>query len=112
MEKLFVNILSSLSADSRVVVKPGAQDRETEVSIPPTVSGAVTVNGAASLDAVTHNPDGSRPASRAGAVVLAGPPRAIRRGLAVVRHEVAIKGDCARVAALGNHWGVRAMPWH
>jgi hypothetical protein len=49
-----------MSADSRTAVTPGAQDRETEVYVPPTVSGAVTVNGAASLDAVTHNPDGSR----------------------------------------------------
>jgi endoglycosylceramidase len=49
-----------MSANSRVKVTPGAQDHETEVYIPSTVSGAVTVNGAASLDAVTHNPDGSR----------------------------------------------------
>jgi endoglycosylceramidase len=49
-----------MSADARVPVKPGDRDHETEVYIPSTVSGSVGVSGAASLDAVTPNPDGSR----------------------------------------------------
>jgi endoglycosylceramidase len=50
----------TMTATSRVPVKPGTRDQETEVYIPSTVSGSVSVNGAASLDAVTLNPDGSR----------------------------------------------------
>jgi hypothetical protein len=50
----------TMRATSRSSVKPGARDLETEVYIPPTDSGPVSVNGAATLDAVVRNPDGSR----------------------------------------------------
>ena len=49
-----------MSATSRSPVTLGAHDYETEVYIPPTDSGLVNVNGAATLDAVVLNPDGSR----------------------------------------------------
>ena len=49
----------TMSAISRVPVKRGVRDHETEVYIPPTVAGSVSVSGAASLDSVVINPDGS-----------------------------------------------------
>jgi endoglycosylceramidase len=50
----------SMRATSGTRVIPGQQSRETEVYIPPLVRAAVTVSGAAVLDAVVANPDGSR----------------------------------------------------
>ena len=50
----------SMSATSRSPVRRGARDLETEVYIPSTDPGSVSVRGAATLDAVGLNPDGSR----------------------------------------------------
>ena len=38
----------------------GDRSHETEVYIPPLVRGTVSISGAAQLDAVVTNPDGSR----------------------------------------------------
>jgi endoglycosylceramidase len=49
-----------MHATSSDKVTPGDQAQATEVYIPPLVRGAVTDSGAASLDTVVTNPDGSR----------------------------------------------------
>jgi endoglycosylceramidase len=49
------------ATDSKRVDR-GGRAAETMVSIPSTVDGSVSVNGAARLDTVVHNPDGSRTA--------------------------------------------------
>jgi endoglycosylceramidase len=50
----------SMHATSSVHVTPGIRSEDTEVYIPPLVQGSVSVNGAAVLDVVVTNPDGSR----------------------------------------------------
>ncbi len=50
----------AMSATSARAVSPGAAALETQVYIPPLVRGAVSVSGAAVLDTVQANPDGSR----------------------------------------------------
>jgi endoglycosylceramidase len=50
----------AMSAGSRTRVVPGTLALETEVYIPPLVRGVVSVHGAAVLDTVQDNPDGSR----------------------------------------------------
>jgi endoglycosylceramidase len=52
----------TMAATSGTRVNPGDADRETDVYIPPLVRGAVAVTGAAVLDTVRTNPDGSRDA--------------------------------------------------
>jgi endoglycosylceramidase len=54
------NASFTMAATSPTRVAPGARDQETEVYIPPLVRGAVSVSGAATLDKVQMNPDGSR----------------------------------------------------
>lgn len=50
----------TMAATSSDPVTPGSRRRETEIYVPPTVPGAVSVSGAAVLSAVERNPDGSR----------------------------------------------------
>jgi endoglycosylceramidase len=50
----------SMSASSFRAVVKGTSNEETEVYIPPSVPGAVSVSGAAVLDRIVTNPDGSR----------------------------------------------------
>jgi endoglycosylceramidase len=50
----------TLRATDGTAIVPGDRSRETEVYVPPLVRGAVAVSGAAVLDTVTANPDGSR----------------------------------------------------
>jgi hypothetical protein len=50
----------TMTAASRTPIAPGSRDHETEVYIPPLVRGSVSVSGAAVLDVVQSQPDGSR----------------------------------------------------
>jgi hypothetical protein len=50
----------TMNATSRMPIASGSRDRETAVYVPPLVRGVVTVNGAAVLDVVLSQPDGSR----------------------------------------------------
>jgi hypothetical protein len=50
----------TMRATSSFRVVPGDRSAETEIYIPPLVRGQVTVDGAAMLDTVVTNPDGSR----------------------------------------------------
>ena len=52
----------TMRATSMVPVQPGDRGHETIVYVPPLVRGNVTVDGAARLDTVVTNPDGSRDA--------------------------------------------------
>ncbi len=52
----------TMSAFSTTKVTPGHGDQETEVYVPPLVRGTVSVSGAAVLDTIVTNPDGSREA--------------------------------------------------
>ena len=55
------NASFTMAATSRTTrSRPGARNQETEVYVPPLVRGAVRVTGAAELDTVQSNPDGSR----------------------------------------------------
>jgi hypothetical protein len=56
------NASFSMTATSTRPVTPGSSDQETVVYIPPLVRGGVTVDGAARVDQVVTNPDGSRDA--------------------------------------------------
>jgi hypothetical protein len=50
----------TMSATSSSKVARGDQAQETEVYVPPLVRGTISTGGAATLDAVVSNPDGSR----------------------------------------------------
>jgi hypothetical protein len=50
----------AMTAASRSPIAPGSRANETEVYIPPLVRGSVSVSGAAVLDVVQSQPDGSR----------------------------------------------------